>query len=158
MKKILFFLAVLPLLTTACSKDNEANEQTFFVNVYTKWGNNEEQISKNTFLYIFANEKKEIDTNQSAISVPNEGVITYTDGSHSGKPTYATRYQAGVFNIENMPNGEYILWVTHMQEYGGARYSSYKRITVNEDYRGASEKKVFLLSSQNTGLYTYQNW
>ncbi|MCS3200595.1 hypothetical protein [Candidatus Bacteroides intestinigallinarum] len=95
---------------------------------------------------------------KSAESVADDGVITYTDGSKSSKPKYATKYQSGVFNIENMPNGEYILWVTDMNEYGGACYSSYKKISVNESYRGTSEKKVFLRTAQDRGLYLYQNW
>ena len=143
MKKILLLLAILPILTTACSKDDESTEQTFFVNVYTKWENNEEEISKQAFVYIFANENKSIDNAKSA---------------ESSKPKYATKYQSGVFNIENMPNGEYILWVTDMNEYGGACYSSYKKISVNESYRGTSEKKVFLRTAQDRGLYLYQNW
>ena len=44
MKKILLLLAILPILTTACSKDDKSTEQTFFVNVYTKWENDEEEI------------------------------------------------------------------------------------------------------------------
>lgn len=158
MKKVLLLLALLPILTTSCSKDDETTEQTFFVNVYTKWENNEEEISKNTALYIFPDENKNIDNGQSAISVTDDGVITYSDGSKSGKPVYATKFQSGVFNIENMPNGEYILWVTHMREYGGICYSSYKKISVNYDYRGKSEKKVFLITSQDRGLNIYQNW
>lgn len=158
MKQVLLLLVLLPLLTTACSKDEESSEQTFLVNVYTKWENEEEELSKNALLYIFANENKSIDTNQSTVSVTEDGVITYTDGSKSSTPVYATKYQPGVFNIENMPNGEYILWVTHMKDYGGVCYSSYKKISVNENYRGASEKKVFLLSSEDRGLNIYQNW
>lgn len=158
MKKVLLLLAILPILTTACSKDDESTEQTFFVNVYTKGENSEEELSKKAFVYIFANENKSIDNSKSAESVADDGVITYTDGSKSSKPKYAIKYQPGVFNIENIPNGEYILWVTHMNEHGGACYSSYKKISVNEDYRGASEKKVFLITSEDRGLYFYQNW
>lgn len=158
MKKFLFVLAFLPMFITSCSKDDEASEQTFFVNVYTKWENSEEEIAKKASVYIFANENKSIDNTKSAISVVDDGVITYTDGSTSSKPQHATKIQSGVFNIENIPNGEYILWVTSMNEYGGACYSSYKKINVNNDYRGASEKKVFQITSQDRGLYFYQNW
>lgn len=35
MKKNLLLLAILLILTTACSKDDKSTEQTFFVNVYT---------------------------------------------------------------------------------------------------------------------------
>lgn len=117
MKKILLLLAILPILTTACSKDDESTEQTFFVNVYTKWENDEEEISKQAFVYIFTDENKSIDNSKSAEPVVDDGIITYTDGSKSAKPKYATKYQSGVFNIENMPNGEYIIWVTDMNEY-----------------------------------------
>ena len=112
MKKILLLLAILPMFMTSCSNDDESTEQTFFVNVYTKWEDSEEKVAKKAFLYIY----------------------------------------------ENMPNGEYILWVTYREEYGGRTYSSYKAISVNHDYRGKSEKKVFQTSMQDQGLYVYQNW
>lgn len=158
MKKILLLLAILPMFMTSCSNDDESTEQTFFVNVYTKWEDSEEKVAKKAFLYIYENENKSIDNSQSTISVVNDGLITYTDRSKSSKPKYATKFQSGVFNIENMPNGEYILWVTYMEEYGGRTYSSYKTINVNQDYRGKSEKKVFQTSMQDQGLYIYQNW
>ena len=158
MKKFLFLLAILPMFITSCSKDEESNEQTFFVNVYTKYEDSEEKLAEKAFVYIFTNENKAIDNNVSKVSVVDDGVITYADGSKSSKPKYATKFQAGVFNIENMPNGEYVLWVTYMTEYGGRSYSSYKKISVNNDYRGKSEKKVFLQSMEDQGLYFYQNW
>lgn len=158
MKKILLLLVLLPMFMTSCSNDDEPTEQTFFVNVYTKWEDSEEKVAKKAFLYIYENENKSIDNSQSTVSVVNDGLITYTDGSKSSKPTYATKFQSGVFNIENLPNGEYILWVTYMEEYGGRTYSSYKAINVNHDYRGKSEKKVFQTSMQDQGLYIYQNW
>lgn len=88
---------------TSCSNYDESTEQTFFVNVYTKWEDSEEKVAKKAFLYIYENENKSIDNSQSTISVVNDGLITYTDGSKSSKPKYATKFQSGVFNIENMP-------------------------------------------------------
>lgn len=60
--------------------------------------------------------------------------------------------------MENIANGEYILWVNYMTEYGGICYSSYKKINVNGDYDGTSEKNVFLTKMVDAGLYPYQSW
>lgn len=149
---------LIPVFLSSCSKDDESSEQTFYVNVYTQWEDGDEEISNQALVYIFAKENKNIDTSKSAESVVDDGVITYTDGTKSSKPKYATKYQVGVFNIENFPNGEYILWVTHMNEYGGACYSSSKNISVNENFKGASEKKVFKQGWSDRGMYFYQNW
>ena len=56
MKKILLLLAILPMFMTSCSNDDESTEQTFFVNVYTKWEDSEEKVAKKAFLYIYENE------------------------------------------------------------------------------------------------------
>ena len=61
MKKILLLLAILPMFMTSCSNDDESTEQTFFVNVYTKWEDSEEKVAKKAFLYIYENENKSID-------------------------------------------------------------------------------------------------
>ena len=50
MKKILLLLAILPMFMTSCSNDDESTEQTFFVNVYTKWEDSEEKVAKKAFL------------------------------------------------------------------------------------------------------------
>ena len=68
MKKILLLLAILPMFMTSCSNDDESTEQTFFVNVYTKWEDSEEKVAKKAFLYIYENENKSIDNSQSTIS------------------------------------------------------------------------------------------
>lgn len=158
MKKILLLLIALSMFITSCSKDDDSKEQTFFVNVYSSWQNSEEKLVNKALVYIFPYENKTIDNSKSAKSVANDGLITYTDGSLSSRPKYATRFQTGVFNIENISNGEYILWVVYMEDYGGRCHSSYKKINVNSDYRGTSEKKFFQTSSQDQGLYLFQNW
>lgn len=161
MKKLLLMVLVifLPVIAfTSCSKDDEPTEQTFFVNVYSKWETGEETLVKDAFVYLFSNENKSIDNQNSAYSVVSDGTITYTDGSKSSAPKYATKFQSGVFNLENIPNGEYILWVTYKVAVGARFYSSYKKIVVNNDYRGAIEKKVFLTSMDDNGLYIYKTW
>ncbi len=153
MKKLLL-LAMVVLAFTGCSKDDEPTEQTFFVNVFNKTSTGEE-VAEKAFLYLFTNEGKQVDTKESAMSVPFDGVITYTDGT-TAKPVYATKFQVGVFNLENIPNGEYNLWVTSMvYSYS---YSSCKKISVNYDYRGTTEKKTFLREDDGIGLYHYEAW
>lgn len=161
MKKLLLMTLVmsLPLIVfTSCSKDDEPAEQTFFVNVYSKWESGDESLVKDAFVYLFPNENKSIDDQKSAISVVSDGVMTYTDGSKSLAPKYATKFQSGVFNLENISNGEYILWVTYKVAVGARFYSSYKKIDVNYDYRGTTEKKVFQTSMEDNGLYIYKKW
>lgn len=158
MKQILFLTAILSLfLFTSCSKDDEPAEQTFHVNVYKKWQDSDKEFVKKAVVYLFADENKSIDNTKSASSIITHGVITYTDGT-AAVPEYATKFQPGVFNMENIANGEYILWVTYMIEYGGICYSSYKKISVNYDYRGKVEEKIFRTATSDTGIYIYQNW
>ena len=165
MRKVLFLL-VMAAVFVACSKDDDDKEQTFFVQVYSSWdgGNPEiwgeptEELVKKAAVYLFQNENKSIDTDKSAKSVISEGKITYSDGSLSLSSKYTTNFQSGVFNLENIPNGNYILWVIYMTEYGGRCYSSYKAINVNYDYRGTMEKKVFHTSMSDTGLNIFEEW
>lgn len=158
MKKTLFLMAILSMcLFTSCSKDDESTEQTFYVNVYKKWQDSDKELVKKAVVYLFADENKSIDNTQSASSIITHGVITYTDGK-TAVPEYATRFQPGVFNMENIANGEYILWVTYMIEYGGICYSSYKKISVDHNYRGKLEEKIFQTSYSDTGVFIYQNW
>lgn len=165
MKKILFLLAATAIFL-GCSKDDDPEEQTFFVQVYSAWdggddeiwGEPEEELVKKAFVYLFENENKNIDNNKSVRSVIDDGRVTYLDGSKSNPPKYSTEFQSGIFNLENISNGNYILWVTYMTEYGGRCYSSYKNIVVNYNYRGTMEKKVFRTSMDDTGLYIFQEW
>lgn len=166
MKRILFLMAMILPIVASCSDDNEGSTQTFFVNVYSQfdgnvgdsnWGEGKKEIVKNASLYLFQDENKSIDTNKSAKSVANDGTITFTDGSKSQKPQYATKFQQGIFNMTNIQNGDYILWIVYMTEYGGIRYSSYKHISVNYEYRGKTEEKVFKTSMSDSG-YIFQEW
>lgn len=52
MKKILLLLAILPMFMTSCSNDDESTEQTFFVNVYTKWEDSEEKVAKSLSVHL----------------------------------------------------------------------------------------------------------
>lgn len=164
MKRLLLFCCILVAMIS-CS-DSEPKEQTFFVNVYTLyeesnpeiWGEPKEELAKKAFLYIFQNNGKEIDANKSLVSVIEDGKITYSDKNVSKTPIYATNFQSGVFNLENIPNGNYILWVTYMTEYGGKCYSSYKPIKVDYSYRGTMEKKVFHISPDDIGYRFFQEW
>lgn len=166
MRKILFLLPLLAALFvfSGCSDDGEeSGAQTFFVNVYSKansiYGDEtEKELVNKAFVYLYQNENKSIDNSKSAESVAVDGVLTYSDGTTSSKPKYATGTQPGVFNFENIENGNYVLWVVYMLDYGGVTYSSYKNITVNYDYRGTTEEKVFTTSMSDTGFYRFQNW
>lgn len=160
MKNLLLSLAILlpVIVLTSCSKDDEPTEQTFFVNVYDKWEDGDEAIAKNAFVYLYLDENKNIDDQKSVISVVSDGLITYEDGSKSVAPKYATKLQSGVFNMENISNGKYVLWVTYKTIAGARYYSSYKKINVDYSYRGTTEKKVFQTSWEDAGLYIYKNW
>lgn len=162
MKKLLIMLAaMLPLFAfVGCSDDEGNGVQTFFVNVYSKYGfedDSDKELANQAFVYLYSNEGKNIDTEESAESVVKDGVLTFSDGSVSEKPKYATDFQPGVFNFENVENGRYVLWVVYMYDYAGICYSSYKNITVNEDYRGTTEEKVFTYE-EGLDRYRFQEW
>lgn len=165
MKKLIIMLAaMLPLFVfSACSDDEDggSGSQTFFVNVYSKYGFEDEsdkELVNQAFVYLYSDEGKSIDTEESAESVVKDGVLTYSDGSDSEKPKYSTGFQPGVFNFENIENGNYILWVVYMYDYAGICYSSYKKIAVNEDYRGTTEEKIFTHTDDMFNTYRFQAW
>ena len=63
--------------------------------------------------------------------------------------------EPGIFNLEDVKNGDYILWVEYNFGYG-VTYHSSKEISVNYDYRMETEEKIFVTSGE--GYYRYQNW
>ena len=160
-KFLLLALAVLmPLWFVGCSDDEGSDSQTFFVNVYFKYGfedDSDKELANQAFVYLYSDEGKSIDTEESAESAVKDGVLTYSDGSVSEKPKYATDFQPGVFNFENVENGNYVLWVVYMYDYAGICYSSYKKIIVNEDYRGTTEEKIFTYE-EGLDTYRFQEW
>ena len=165
MKKILFMLPIMVtlLLFTSCSKDEGSESQTFFVNVYTQAesiyddGNTEKKLVEDANVYLFKSDGGEIDTQKSAESIANSSVLTYTDGTTSKQAEYKITNNPGVFNFENISNGQYVLWVEYNFGYG-VTYHSSKAINVNNDYRGKTEEKVFITSISDKGFYRYQNW
>lgn len=165
MKKVLFLLVMVAAFV-ACSKDDDEKEQTFFLQVYSLyeepntdlWGEPEEKLVKKAFVYLFEDENKEIDNEKSSISVIDNGKLKYSNNSVSKAPKYTTNFQAGIFNLEDVQNGDYILWVTFMTEYGGICYSSYKKIKVDNSYSGTMEKKVFHISPNDIGHRFFQEW
>lgn len=161
MRIILAMAITLPMMLMSCSDDSEdSGKQTFFVNVYSKPNSiyGEKELVNYAFVYIYENENKEIDGLASSESVVEDGVLTYVDGNKSSRPKYATSFQPGVFNLENITNGDYILWVTYMTDFKSSFYSSFKNIIVNYDYRLTTEEKTFMTSIDDKGIYRYQEW
>lgn len=163
MKKILLLATIVASFgLLGCEKGEESQQQTFFVQVYTQYENyftgelEQEQLADKACVCLFENIGKTVDAEKSKSSVVSDGKITYSDGTVA-EPKYQTGYLPGVFTLENVKNGSYILWVTY-NTYS-VFYSSYKTIQVNSDYQGETEKKVFLIKSfEETGTYRFQNW
>lgn len=165
MNKMLFMLPVMVTLFvfTSCSKEDGGESQTFFVNVYTQAesiyddGNTEKKLVDDANVYLFKSDGKNIDTQKSAESIANTSVLTYIDGTTSKQAEYKISNNPGVFNFENISNGQYVLWVEYNFGYG-VTYHSFKDINVNNDYRGKTEEKIFITSISDKGFYRYQNW
>ncbi len=151
---LLLLLIALPLIFTSCSKDDEPTEQTFFVNVYTKYGNSDKELADKAWLFLFKDNGKTIDYTKTASSIVLDEKITYSDGS-----TQSYEYSKsapGVFNLEKIPNGNYILLVSYSNYNVG--YCSCKKITVDYNYRGKKEEKTFSLDNSTGALFNYQEW
>lgn len=155
MKKIMILLGIVVFLISSCSKDDEPEEQTFFVNLSIQhYDGGTIEIADKTNLYLFESLGKNIDKIKSSTSIVYDNAITYTDGTTS-KPKYTSPSNNGVNTFKDIPNGKYILWAIY-NNYSSF-YSSSKEIVVNYDYRGTMEKKTFL-HKEISGLMSYQEW
>lgn len=154
-RKILFVISIILASFSSCNKEDEPEQQTFFVNLKVQlYDGGEIRIADKTYLYLFENTGKSIDKVKSATSIVFDSVITYSDGTTS-KPKYISPSNNGINNCENISNGKYILWAIY-NTYSSF-YSSSKEIVVNYDYRGATETKIFLHKNVS-GLMSYQEW
>lgn len=154
MKKLLLPLALVILLGSC--KDNEPTVQTFFVNVYYKYSKTPsygEKIASPTTVYIFKDNGKAIDTKASSVYFGFDGQLTYTDGTRSELYSYVSDGLTGINTFKDVPNGNYVVWVTYKSS-AYTQYFSSKKITVNYDYRSKMETKVFDFD-MNSG---YQEW
>lgn len=155
MKQSLSFLIIaLSVIFTSCSKDDEPTEQSFAVNVYTKSGS-QTTLAEKSWLFLFKDNGKTIDKVKTASSIVLKEEITYSDGTTQSYEY--SRSAPGVFNLENIPNDNYILLVT-CSNYSFT-YSSCKKITVDYNYRGTIEQKIFSFANSMTdGMFNYQEW
>ena len=163
MRRLFFMLTIiLPAMAFMGCSDDEGDEyQTFFVYVYRQYEDahennpDEKEFVNDANVYLFESNEKNIDTQKSAESIANSSVLTYTDGTTSERAKYKIMNEPGIFNLEDVKNGDYILWVEYNFGYG-VTYHSSKEISVNYDYRMETEEKIFVTSGE--GYYRYQNW
>lgn len=152
MRKVILF-CILALSLISCSKDNEPMEQTFFVNAYytySKYPDYGERIADNTFVALFEDNGNEIDVeNIGTLSSPS---LFDTTGKELSLRRVSTSTN-GINTFNNIPNGKYVILAIH-HPYSTIRFYSFKKININYDYRGTTEKIVFDCS-KNSG---YQSW
>ena len=162
MKNYLSFILMFSIiLLTSCNKEDEPTNQTFFVNVFTQYGEDRDEDIvgeiDNAHVYLFANSSKTIDKKESFYSIYEDGELIYTDGTKA-KYLYKSPSTLGINTFEDIPNGDYILAVS-LVTYGRTVGVSHKPIEVNYDYRVTTEKKVFLYGKTNNNTnYGYQDW
>lgn len=146
---------VLIVMLVSC-KDNEPNTQTFFVNVYCKYSKTPsygEKAANPTIVYLFKDNGSAIDTKATSNYFGFDGHLTYTDGTKSELYSYVSDDLTGINTFKDIPNGNYIIWVNYkLNTY--VQYLSFKKITVNYNYRSSTETKVFDFDS-DAG---YQEW
>ncbi|MCC8188721.1 MAG: hypothetical protein LIP08_14805 [Bacteroides sp.] len=162
MKTNLFILMLFAMLLTACSSDDNSKEETFFVNVYTQYSPEDAEELANpeitkSYVYLFDDASKQIDTSKSLSSVYRENLITYTDGS-TEKYLFKSPTSVSAHILEDIPHGKYTLFVVLTSYNGLVQGASSKSIVVNKDYNAKTEKKVFLYRGILNGNYGYQTW
>lgn len=150
MKKILL-LAIMAATASlyGCNKDEERTAQTIFVHIADYDGHIVTINPNNTAVFFFKDNGKDIDYTASNPSL-NDLKLTYTDGSYSDEAAIYDSGKPGVYTFENVPNGQYILWV-HYYPYSSGWQSS-KKIIVNNDSHLMIETKVFKGGSR------YEEW
>lgn len=151
MKKILLLTATLFVASVfaGCEKNEERTAQTIFVHIADSNGHIVTNKPTNTAVFFFKDNGKEIDYTTS-LPISDGYKLTYTDGTYSDEAVIYDSGQPGVYTFENVPNGQYILWV-HYYPYSFGWQSS-KKIIVNNDSHLMVETKVF------RGEGRYEEW
>lgn len=150
MKKILLLATTVALFgLCGCEKNEERTAQTIFVHIADSDGHIVTINPNNTAVFFFDDSGKEIDYTASS-PLYNDHKLTYTDGTYSDEAAIYDGGKPGVYTFENVPNGQYILWV-HYYPYSTGWQSS-KKIIVNNDSHLTTETKVF------KGENSYEEW
>jgi len=149
-KYISIFFALI--LFISCSKDDEPISQTFFVNAYytySDYANYGNKIASPSMVMLYQDNDKVIDSTKINSFDPKLYDINGTELSLK----YTSTTTTGINTFENIPNGKYVVLVIYYP-YTYVRYYSFKKITVNYNYRASTEKILFDCS-KNSG---YQSW
>lgn len=152
MKKYLYLIILLALFAGCSKEDDEPTEQTFFVNVYYTYSDYPDygdKLAAPSMVMIYEDNGKAIDTERVSLTDPK---LYDTDGVELQLEEVSSS-TSGVNIFENIPNGKYVILAIY-QPATLLRYYSYKKITVNYDYRATTETVVFDCSKD----YGYQTW
>lgn len=150
MKKISILATMVAALGLfSCENNEERAAQTIFVHFADDNGGIITLNPNNTAVFFFNDNGKDIDYTSSNPSF-NDHKLTYTDGTYSEEAVIYDSGEPGVYRFENVPNGQYILWV-HYYPYSTGWQSS-KKIVVNNDSHLMIETKVFKGGSR------YEEW
>ena len=151
MRKIIIIM-IMALSLIGCSKDKEPMEQTFFVNAYYKYSDYPdfgEHIADKTFVALYRDNGNEIDA--GSINTLSHKICDNQGNELSLCNTSAS--MSGINTFSDIPNGRYVILAIHYP-YSTIRFYSYKKINVDFDYGGATEKIVFDFSKDSG----YQPW
>lgn len=153
MKKTFLMLSLIALIT-GCEKENESLTQTLMVNVSYTYSSNPDygdKLSDKAFVFIFKDNGKEVDNEESDNSVIFDLKMTYKDGTKSDSPIRSS--ESSVNTFEDVPNGNYIIWVAHIPYAATVKTTSTKvSLKPNDDL---VIKKVVLDMDLPNG---YQVW
>ncbi len=153
MKKIIMMLCLIALIT-GCEKENESLSQTLMTNVsytYSSQPDYKSKLSNNAFVFVFKDNGNEVDNVKSTTSIILDGVLTYKDGTLSDSPIRLSEQSVNTF--ENIPNGNYIIWVAHIP-YALTYKTSSTNVTLKAN-DGIVIKNVVLDMDEENG---YQLW
>lgn len=154
MKKVLV-LIIGVLAFIGCSKDEDVRvKQSFFVDVKEQYSQSKdaEYITKgNVFVFLFEDKGGDIDYKATTFGFSTNPRLTYADGT---EVKYKEMENGSVVTFEDIPDGNYILWVYY--EPGMLVYHSSMKLTVNEDTHLKRFTKVFKTDSDTN--FGYQDW
>ena len=136
--------SILFALAAGCSKlPAERTAQDFSLAVFHRpTPDAPQQAATPLTVVLFRDTGRAVDYTQSAVSVRQSGVMTFTDGTHSASGINGAGSAVGVRVFSGIPNGKYLLWAVYNVRNRDYMVSCVA-IEVNDDLQGRMLMKVF---------------
>ena len=154
MKRLLSIMYVVAITTllVSCSKGDDPTAQDFCVNVYytySDYSDYGERLASPSYVLLFKDNGNNIDESKMSIT----DLQLYDTNGNALDLIRTSPSTSGVNTFEGVENGKYVILALY-SPYTFVKYYSYKKISVDYDYRVTTEKIVFDCTKDSG----YQTW